>query len=182
MTTLRIEPVAAEPFDIALDAPRFTLWRHGVEIRMSVDDRLADGIRRELALRGVRAAVVDGRVPPPPPLLVRALGTALLPARLRPDDLDVLEVRVVPLGEATARALRRPLGRWPLGARRRSHCRALLRGTDAVFEIRRTAWCSRQTLRASRNTLRPALFDPIAAPRALRARASEQLLSRWIQA
>jgi len=49
-----------------------------------------------------------------------------------------------------------------------------------VFEIRRTAWCSRQTLRASRRTLRPALFDPIAAPRTLRARASEQLLSEWI--
>lgn len=180
MTTLRIEPVALEPFDIALDAARFTLWRHGVEVRMSVDDRLADGIRRGLALRGVRATVVDDHVPPPP-MLVRALGIAILPARLRPDDLDVLEVRVVPLGEATARTLRRPVRRWPLGARRRSQCRALLRGTDAVFEIRRTAWCARQTLRSSRHTLRPALFDPIAAPRTLRARASEQLLSGWIQ-
>ena len=179
MTTLLIEPLAPEPFDIALDAPRFTLWRQGVEVRMSVDDHLADGIRRGLALRGVRATVVGDQVPAPP-MLVRALGTALLPARLRPDDLDVLEVRVVPLAEATARALRRPVRRWPLGARRRSHCRALLRGSDAVFEIRRTAWCSRQTLRASRHTLRPALFDPIAAPRTLRASASDQLLTEWI--
>lgn len=179
MTTLRIEPVAPEPFDIVLDAPRFTLWRHGAEVRMSVDDHLADGIRRALAFRGVRATVVDDRVPPPP-MLVRALGTAVLPARLRPEDLDVLEVHVLPLGEATARTLRRSVRRWPLGARRRSQCRALLRGSDAVFEIRRTAWCSRQTLRASRHTLRPALFDPIAAPRTLRARASEQLLSGWI--
>jgi hypothetical protein len=179
VTTLLIAPIAPEPFDIALDAPRFTLWRQGVEVRMSVDDRLAEGVRRGLALRGVRATVTDDHMPAPP-TLVRALGTALLPARLRPDDLDVLEVRVVPLGEATARALRRPVWRWPLGARRRSHCRALLRGSDAVFEIRRTAWCSRQTLRASRRTLRPALFDPIAAPPTLRARASEQLLSGWI--
>jgi hypothetical protein len=179
VTTLLIEPVAPEPFDIALDAPRFTLWRRGVEVRMSVDDHLADGIQRGLALRGVRATVTDDPVPAPP-MLVRALGTALLPARLRPDDLDVLEVRVVPLAEATARALRRPVRRWPLGARRRSHCRALLRGSDAVFEIRRTAWCSRQTLRASRHTLRPALFDPIAAPRTLRASASDELLSGWI--
>jgi len=179
LTTLLIEPVAAEPFDLALDAPRFTLWRQGTDVRMSVDDRLADGLRRELALRGVRATVVDGHVPTPP-VLVRALGTALRPARLRPDDLDVLEVRVVPLGEATTRALGRPIRRWPLGARRRSQCRALLRGSDAVFEIRRTAWCSRQTLRANRHSLRPALFDPSAAPRTLRARASEQRLSGWI--
>jgi len=179
VTTLLIEPVAREPFDIALDAPRFTLWRQGVGVRMSVDDHLADGIQRGLALCGVRATVIDGQIPAPP-MLVRALGTALLPAQLHPDDLDVLEVRLVPLGEATARALRRPVRRWPLGARRRSHCRALLRGRDAVFEIRRTAWCSRRTLRASRHTLRPALFDPIAAPRTLRARASQQLLTRWI--
>ena len=179
MTTLRIEPVASEPFDIALDAPRFTLWRRGVEVWMSVDDHLADGVQRGLALRGVRATVVEGHVPPPP-VLIRALGTALLPARLRSDDLDVLEVRVVPLGEATTRILRRPLRRWPLGARRRSRCRALLRGSDAQFEIRRVAWCSRQTLRANRQTLRPALFDPIAAPRTLRARASEERLSQWI--
>ncbi|HEY8757170.1 MAG TPA: hypothetical protein VIN74_01605 [Candidatus Limnocylindria bacterium] len=180
MTTLLIEPVAREPFDIALDAPRFTLWRQGLDVRMSVDDRLADGIRRGLALHGVRATVIHDAVPAPP-TLVRALGTALLPARLRPDDLDVLEVRLVPLGEAVTRALRRPFRRWPLGARRRSGCRALLRGNDAVFEIRRIAWCSRQTLRASRHTLRPALFDPIAPPRTLRARASEQLLSGWIE-
>jgi len=180
VTTLLIEPVAPESFDIALDAPRFTLWRQGVEVRMSVDDRLADGIRRGLALRGVRATVIDDDLPAPP-MLVRALGTALLPAPLRPDDLDILEVRLVPLGEATTRVLRRPVRRWPLGARRRSGCRALLRGSDALFEIQRTAWCSRQTLRASRHMLRPALFDPIAAPRTIRARASQQLLSGWIE-
>ena len=78
MTTLLIEPVAREPFDIALDAPRFTLWRQGLEVRMSVDDRLADGIRRGLALHGVRATVIHDAVPAPP-TLVRALGTALLP-------------------------------------------------------------------------------------------------------
>jgi len=75
VTTLLIEPVAREPFDIALDAPRFTLWRQGVEVRMSVDDHLADGIQRGLALCGVRATVIDGQIPAPP-MLVRALGTA----------------------------------------------------------------------------------------------------------
>jgi hypothetical protein len=180
VTTLRIELVAHEPFDLALDAPRFVLWRRGGDVRLSVDDRFADEVRRGLAYRGVRATVVQSEVPAPP-TMVRALGTALLPARLRPDDLDVVDVRVVPLGEATARALRRAIRRWPLGARRRSHCRALLRGTDALFEVRRTAWCSRQTLRASRQTLRPVLFDVGATPPTLRVHAADQRLTRWIE-
>jgi hypothetical protein len=180
VTTFRIELVAPEPFDLALDAPRFVLWRRGGEVRLSVDDRFADGVRRGLAYRGVRATVVQSDVPAPP-TMVRALGTALLPARLRPDDLDVVDVRVVPLGEATARALRRAIRRWPLGASRRSHCRALLRGTDALFEVRRTAWCSRQTLRAGRQTLRPVLFDVGATPPTLRVHAADQRLTRWIE-
>jgi hypothetical protein len=180
VTTLRIELIAHEPFDLALDVPRFVLWRRGDEVRMSVDDPLADRVRRALAFRGVRATVVQSDVPAPP-AMVRALGTALLPARLRSDDLDVVEVRVVPLGEATARTLRRAIRWWPLGARRRSRCRALLRGSEALFEIRRTAWCSRQTLRANRQTLRPVLFDVGAAPPTLRVHASGQPLTRWIE-
>ena len=180
MTSLLIEVVSHEPFDLALAAPRFVLWRRGAEVRMSVDERLVGSVRHALAFRGVRATVVHGDVPAPPSL-VRALGTALVPVRLQADDLDVIEVRRVPLGEATAHALRRPVRRWPLGARRRSRCRAFLRGTDALFEIRRTAWCSRGTLRASRRTLRPVLFDAAAAARPLRVRASDSSLTRWIE-
>jgi hypothetical protein len=118
---------------------------------------------------------------PERPSLVRAVGTALAPARLEADDLDIVEVRVVPLGEATARLLRRPVRHWPLGARRRARCRSLLRGTDALLEIRRTAWCARGTLRANRHTLRPVLFDSTATPRPLHAYASERSLTRWIE-
>ena len=86
----------------------------------------------DLAFHGVRATVTPEDVPVPPSL-VRAVGTALAPARLHAEDLDVVDVRVVPLGEATARLLRRPIRFWPLGARRRSRCRALLRNADALL-------------------------------------------------
>lgn len=180
MTSLTLELVSHEPFDLALEAPRFVLWRRGTEVRVSLDERHVARVRRALALRGVRATVAQGDMPAPPSL-VRAVGTALAPARLQAEDLDVVEVRVVPLGEATAQALRRPVRFWPLGARRRSRCRALLRGADALLEIRRTAWCARGTLRANRQTLRPVLFDAAAAPRPMRVYASERSLTRWIE-
>jgi hypothetical protein len=180
MITLRLEVVAHDAFDLALEAPRFVLWRHGTDVRMSVDETHVARVRSALALRGVRASIVPGDVPAPP-RLVRAVGTALLPARLEPEDLDIVDVRRIPLGEATERALHRPVRYWPLGTRRRSRCRALLRGTDALLEIRRTAWCARWTLRLNRTTLRPALFDREARPRPLRIYASERALTRWIE-
>ena len=181
MTTLLLEPVAQEACELALDAPRFVLWRRGTAVHVSLDDRYIARIRRGLALCGVRATVEVGDVPERPPSLVRAVGTALAPARLGADDLDILEVRAVALGEATARLLRRRIPGWPLGARRRSRCRSLLRGADGLLEIRRTAWCTRGTLRANRHTLRPVLFDTAATARQLRAYASEQPLTRWMR-
>lgn len=161
-------------------AGRFVLWRQGGEVRLMVDERHSAAVRRALALSGVAATPVEGGVPEPP-RLVAAIGTRLTPARLTSaDELDVIDVRVVPLGEATARLLRRPIGGWPIGRRARSRCRALLRGTDAAFEVRRSAWCGRATLGASRHALRPILFDRAASPRTLRIYAADGLLTRWI--
>lgn len=180
MTTLTLELVSHEPFDLAFQAPRFVLWRRGTAVRLSLDERHVASVRRALALHGVRSTVTSEEVPGPPSL-VRAVGIALEPARLQPDDLDVVDVRLVPLGEATARLLRRPIRFWPLGARRRSRCRALLRNADALIEIRRTAWCARATLRAHRHALRPVLFDAAAAARPMRVYASERSLTRWVE-
>jgi hypothetical protein len=179
MTGLSLELTSHEPLELAIEAPRFVLWRRGTEVRLCLDDGDVVRVRRALALRGVRATVVPGRVPEPPKL-IRAIGIAMAPARLGTEDLDMVDVRVVPLGEATARVLRRPARFWPLGPRRRSRCRSLLRRTDALFEIRRTAWCVRATLRAHRRTLRPALFDVGAASPLMRIYASERPLTRWI--
>ncbi|MHB8632289.1 MAG: hypothetical protein ACYC9W_10220, partial [Candidatus Limnocylindria bacterium] len=162
------------------EAPRFVLWRRGTQVRVTLDDQHVARVRRALALRGARAAVVPGGVPEPS-MPVRAIGTGLGPARLREEDLDIIEVRVASLGEATARALRRPFRHWPLGARRRASCGELLRGNDLLFEIRRTAWCARETARANRRILRPVLFDATAAPSAIRVYASAGSLTRWIE-
>jgi len=181
VTTLRLELEAHDNFDLALDAPRFVLWRRRGAVWLSLDDDAASRVRRLLALNGVRATPQPGALPLAPSGLVRAVGTGLAPARLDGDDVDIVEVTVVPLSGATARALRRPSRYWPLVARRRVRCRALLRATDAVLEVRRTAWCSRATLRAARASLRPALFDARAVSPPIRAYATDGRLTRWVE-
>src|SRR5258708_9792118 len=137
--TLRLEVEAHGNLDLALDASPFSLWRHRGAVRLRVDDEAAARVRRLLALSGVRATPEGVRVPAPS-ALVRALGTSLVLARLQGDDLDLIEVTVVPLSDATARALRRPCRYWPLGARRPTRCRPLFGASEPLFEVRRTAW------------------------------------------
>jgi len=181
VTTLRLELEAHDNFDLALDASPFTLWRQRGAVWLRVEDAAAARVRRRLALSGVRATPHPDGVPPTPPERVRAVGISLVPARLDADDLDLVEVTVVTLGDATARVLRRPTRYWPIGARRRARCRGLLRASEAVLELRRTAWCSRATLRAARGALRPVLFDVGAASPPIRAYATEGRLTRWIE-
>jgi hypothetical protein len=180
VTSLVLVATSGLPFDLALDAPRFSLWRHGSTVGLSLDEPDAARITRALAFNGVRASRATADMPQPE-AGIRAVGITLAPTRLAPRDLDVIEVRVVPLAEATARALARPFRGWPTGVRRRARCRSLLRGEDALLEVRRTAWCDRATLRRDRGALRPALFDAGAAARPIRIYASESALTRWIE-
>jgi hypothetical protein len=137
-------------------------------------------VRRSLARIGVRATIAAGVAIPDLPQLVRAVGITLEPVHLGPDDLDRLDVRAVPLSRSTASAVRRPFRHWPLRAARRSRCRALLRGIEVELEVRRTAWCTRATLRMARRALRPVLFDGAAKPRAHRVYATDRPLTRWV--
>jgi hypothetical protein len=181
MTTLRIHVATEQSFDLALDAPRFVLWRHAAAALLVLDDVDVARVRRALAYVGVGVTPCeDAR--PEPGALVRAVGTAINPAPLEPDDVDVLEVRRLALADATAEALRRPVPHWPLGANRRARCRALLREAEALFEIRRVAGCSRTPLRRARHVLRPVVFDPAAAPPAILVHAGDAPLTRWIVA
>ncbi len=187
MTTLLISPRVGQArqvrssVDLACTAAdRFVLWRRAGEVRLLADDRLATLVQRSLAFCGVRVAVTEEGVPDPPGLLA-AIGTGLGPTTLINDaELDVLEVRVVPIAEATRGLLRRPFRPWPLGQHRRTRCRAILRGTDSLLEVRRSAWCERATLSGARRDLRPVLFDRTARPRAQRVFAADGVLSRWI--
>ena len=180
MKTLQIESDGRAQLDLAcVAAGRFVLWRRGGDVQLTLDDLHVTAVRRVLALRGVRATSSDESVPEPP-RLVAAIGIGLAPARLHaPDEIDLLDVRVVPVDEATVRLTRR-LWLLPLSGRRRSRCRALLRGTDAPLELRRSAWCGRATPGASRRSLRPVLFDRTATPRALRIYAADGVPTRWI--
>lgn len=179
--TLRLEGRGGAPLDLVIARCRCTLWRRGGAVLLAVDDAEVGRMRRELAFLGVRATPTADAVPTPP-ALVRAVGVGLAPVRLQDGELDLIEVEPIALADATAQALRRPLRAWPIGRRRRSRCRALLRGMDASFEARRTAWCTRTTLRAAGGSLRPALFDRAARSRAHRLLASDAHLTRWIQA
>jgi hypothetical protein len=180
VTTLLIAPDGLSSLDLACAAAeRFVLWRRGGEVRLQFDDRHATVVRRSLAVQGAHVTLSEGGLPAAPQLLA-AIGTGLKPTRLADAELDVLEVHVVPLAAATRGLLRRPFRPWPLGRRRRSRCRALLRGTDALLEVRRSAWCERATLARARRDLRPVLFDHAATPRAHRIYAADGLLSRWI--
>lgn len=181
MTTLRIVSVGRRELDLACSAAgRFTLWRQGGDVRLTLDERQVTAVRRALALLGVRATSSDLGAPEARRSLA-AIGTGLAPVRLAgPDEIDVLDVRVVPLNEATSTLTRRATRLWPLAGPRRARCRGLLRGTDALFEVRRSAWCGRSTLAAARHSLRPVLFDRSATPRALRVYAAEGALARWV--
>ena len=161
-------------------ADRFVLWRRAGEVRLFVDDRQAIRVLRSLAFDGVQVTVAEGGVPGPPALLA-AIGTRLAPTTLSHEaELDVLEVRVVPIAEATRGLLQRPARPWPLRRHRRIRCRAILRGTDTLLEVRRSAWCERATLSRARRDLRPVLFDRTATPKAHRVFAADGVLSRWI--
>jgi len=178
--TLRLDLEGHTNFDLVLAESPVVLWRQRGAVRLTVAASAGGRIRRGLARQGVRTTTEPAGAPVAPSL-VRAVGTGLAPARLGADDLDVVEVNVVPIGVATARALDRPFRFWPVGARRRAGCRALLRGSDALMEIRRTAWCSRATLRGARHSLRPVLFDRGAASKPIVIRAADGRLTRWIE-
>ena len=181
MTTLGISSDVRTQVDLACSiAGRFTLWRRGGEVGLTLDQHHAGAVRRSLALLGVTTTISDLGVPQPMRSLA-AIGTGLAPVRMAGhDEIDVLEVRVVPLGEATAGLTHRSAHLWRLSRRRRSRCRGLLRGTDALLEVRRSAWCERSTLAAARRSLRPVLFDRSATPRALRVFAADGALTRWV--
>lgn len=176
MTTRRLAPGAHRPLDLERRAARFTIWRLGSNLRPGADDRYVDQLRLAFALHGV--AVPEDVPPPTSPAVVRAVAVTREPVRLGADDLDV-EIRVLPLAEATRRELHRPIPIRPAAERRRARCPMPLRRKGTVLEICRTAWCGRATLRSLRRALRPVLFDPTAAAPLRRRAARQQELAWW---
>ena len=182
MTTLLLEVVAAADIDLALaSVPELRLWRAGDAVHLSIDASQATRVTRLLAFAGVRATASDDQLPRPAAGLIRAIGFSAAPVELAGPEFEVLDLRRVEVGPATARLTGRLSRRWPLAARRRSRVRALLRETDVEFAVRREAWCTRPTVRGARHALRPVLFDRGAAAGPFRVFATDGSLARWMR-
>ena len=180
--TLRVEAVHRAAFDCRLarlGAGRLTRSAH--ETYLETDRGLPE-VTHELALAGVR--VTPCHALPGTAIGFRpAIAFDLTPLGDGLQAIDVVEVRAVPLSEASAALMRRRLP-WLRGSRQsREACRRLLRDEDAVLGWRRIVWCSVGSLRVARARirLRPVVFDRDAlAGRALHwTYANDAAIGRW---
>ena len=180
-TTFRLEAVQRGAFDCRLarlGASRLTRSAHDTYLEI---DRGLDEVTHELALAGVRVT--------PCPVLPSAAGFRpaiafdLTPFAEGLQGIDVVEVRAVPLGEASAALMRRHLPWQRVARQSREACRRLLRDDDVVLGWRRIVWCSVGSLRVARARvrLRPVVFDRDAlGGRALQwTYANDRAIERW---
>lgn len=181
-TTLRLEAVQRAAFDCRLarlGAGRLTRAAHDTYLET---DRGLPEVTHELALAGIR--VTQGLAVPGPAAGFRpAIAFDLTPLGDGLLGIDVVEVRAVPLSEASAALMRRRLP-WLRSSRQsREACRRLLRDEDAVLGWRRIVWCSVGSLRVARTgiRLRPVVFDRDAlAGRDLQwTYANDAAIERW---
>jgi hypothetical protein len=183
VTVLRCERLARGNVDKAIASlGAATLARTPVGSFVEVDDHIVDRARRVLAFAGVRAGVSLETLEPRPGTRA-AIGRDLTPLPLPSLALDLVHVRLLPLGPETARLLRLGPLRRP-NAGRRALVRDLLWGIDASVGWRRRAWTTRDVLRTAetRRVLRPVVFDiaAIGAPPERRALAREGSIARWL--
>jgi hypothetical protein len=180
-TTLRLEAIKRAAFDrrlARLGAGRLTRSARDTYLEI---DRDIDEVTRELALAGVRATHCAA-LPQLAAGLRPAIAFDLTPLGEILQAIDVVEVRALALGDATAALLRRMP--WLRASRQsREACRRLLRDDDAILGWRRTVWCSVASLRVARAhiKLRPVVFDRSAvASRALQwTYATDGAIERW---
>lgn len=194
MIALRLDLVAmtpsgraapAAPLDRALAlVDDVTLVRSAEGCTVQVRAADAAVLIRALAFAGIaaRASGVDVSVPTGH---VPAVGADLAPVPIDLLGCDVVRVRRLTIGEATAEVLRRRFAalRDPSPAAR-ERCRRLLRGEDALLAWDRRAWLPRAALRSarSRSCLRPVVFDRDAIERddrPGRSFASQGALAAW---
>jgi hypothetical protein len=157
---LQIEAIHCTAFDsclVRLGGGRLT--RAGSLTYLETDREIADATH-QLALAGIRVTRCSG-VPAPGDGVRPAVGLDLVPLGAGFQAMDVIELRPIPLSDASAVLMQRRLP-W-LGSSRaaRDACRRLLREEDAVMGWRRMVWCSVASFRTARARvrLRPVVFD-----------------------
>jgi hypothetical protein len=165
-TTVRLEGVRQTAFDACLARLGSGRLTRAASLTYLESDRGLDDATHELALAGVRVTQCSG-VPRPATSLRPAIAFDLVPLDEAFQAIDVVELRQIPLSEASAALMRRRLP-WLVRSRAaRDTCRRLLRDEDAVLGWRRLVWCSVSSLRAARTRvrLRPIVFDRAAIQR-----------------
>ena len=181
-TSLRLEVVKRAAFDARLARLGGGRLTRAEGVTYLEIDRLIDDATHQLALAGIRV-VPCVRVPVPATGQRPAIALDLAPLDRAFPALDVVEVRWVSLGEASAALMRRRLP-WLPGPRvARTACRRLLRDEDAVLAWRRVVWCSVASMREARSRLRvrAVVFDHAALERhaARWTYASDGAIERW---
>ncbi len=181
-TTLRLEAVRCTAFDVHLARlGGARLIRTGASTYLETEIGI-ENARHQLALAGIRVVPCSG-APTPGASLRRAVAFDLVPLDDSLEAIDVVELREIPLSEASAELMRRRVPWLRRSPARQDACRRLLRGDDAVLGWRRVVWCSIRSLRAARRSvrLRPVVFDATAIERAALkwVYVSEGAIERW---
>ena len=181
-TTLRLESVQRAAFDRRLARLGTARLTRSERVTYLEIDRGIDEVTHELALAGVRVTPCLA-LPGPAAGFRPAIALDLAPLGDGLQGIDVVEIRAIPLSEASAVLMRRRLP-WLRGSRQsREACRRLLRDDDAVLGWRRIVWCSIRSLRVARARvrLRPVVFDRDAlAGHALQwTYAKDAAIERW---
>lgn len=186
MTVLRLDPLHGARVDAALAAVEAVVLARRPDGRYAeVDLAEVAPFVRALAFAGIAAAPCDADLVAPAGAIV-AIGRDLEPLPQALLAADVIRIRRLALGEATAELLRKRMrGLRAASAAARDRCRGLLRGDDVVLAWSRRAWGTRAAVRgrAARSRLRPVVFDPAAAARADlpgRAFARDGAIGRWL--
>lgn len=179
---LRLEAVRRTKFDAHLERLGSGKLTRAAAVTYLETERGIDAATYQLALAGIRVTRCTG-VPAAAEALRPSIAFDLTPLDDAFGAIDVIELRRIPLSEASAVLMRHRLP-W-LGTSRaaRDTCRRLLRGEDAILGWRRIVWCSVASLRAARARvrLRPVVFDHTAVDRqSLRwTYVSDGAIERW---
>lgn len=164
-TTLRLEAVRPSAFDARLaHLGSGRLTRAASVTYLESDSDIQHAIH-QLALAGIRGSWSS--VPSPETGLRPAIALHLEPLDAGFGAIDVVELRRIPLSDASAALMHRRLPWLRSSQAARDACLRLLREEDAVIGWRRIVWCSVAAMRLARARirLRPVVFDRAAVDR-----------------
>jgi hypothetical protein len=159
-TAFRLEAVRPTALDARLARlGGGTLTRAAAVTYLEIDRGIEDATH-QLALAGVRITRCSG-APVPGTGQRPAIAFDLAPLDESLQAIDVVELRQISLGDASAALLHRRLAWLSSSRAARDACLRLLRDEDAVLGWRRTVWCPVSSLRLARKRfgLRPVVFD-----------------------